>query len=75
MFKFLLFIVLFIFIFGLSTLWRRLRDLFGTTPQNRQQAKQTQTNQKKRPSTASTASKKLIAPDEGEYVDYVEIKD
>ena len=75
MFKILVILLLFIFIIGFSTIWRRIRDIFAPTPQNRQQAKQTQTNQKKRPSTASTASKKIIAPDEGEYVDYVEIKD
>ena len=76
MFKFLIFFVLFVFIFGLSTLWRRLRELFGTNPQNRQQNQQQNqqapTNQKKR---SSTGSKKIIASDEGEYVDYVEIKD
>ena len=75
MFKFLLLLALFIFIIGFSTVWRSLRKIFGPTPQSRQQTKQSTTNQKKRQPTAPTASKKLIASDEGEYVDYVEIKD
>ena len=73
--KLFIFLVLLIFIIGFSTVWRSLRKIFGPTPQSRQQTKQSTTNQKKRQPTAPPTSKKLIASDEGEYVDYVEIKD
>ncbi|MDR2682802.1 MAG: DUF4834 family protein [Dysgonamonadaceae bacterium] len=70
---FLLF-VLFVFLFGFSILRMLFGGIFGTKPDHRQQ-KQTQTHRKQQPENASSASKKIIASDEGEYVDYVEIKD
>ena len=79
MFKFLFIafflFVLFVFVFGFSILRMLFRGIFGIKPKNVQQNKQSKTSQKQRPPTASSASKKIIASDEGEYVDYVEIKD
>ena len=79
MFRFLfitfLLFVLFVFIFGFSVLRMLFRGIFGIKPKNAQQNKQSKTHQKQRPPTASSVPKKIIASDEGEYVDYVEIKD
>jgi hypothetical protein len=69
---FLLF-VLFVFLFGFSILRMLFGGIFGTKPDKQKERKQSQTRQNS--STASTASKKIIASDEGEYVDYIEIKD
>ena len=71
---FLLF-VLFVFVFGFSVLRMLFRGIFGLKPDNRQQTKQTKTTQKKQQPASSSAPKKIITSDEGEYVDYVEIKD
>jgi len=51
------------------------RGLFGIKPKNRQPNQPFETNQKKHQPSASSVSKKIITSDEGEYVDYVEIKD
>jgi hypothetical protein len=48
--------------------------IFGRTGRQHP-GKQSQTRRKQGSSNASSASKKIIASDEGEYVDYVEIKD
>ena len=71
---FLLF-VLFVFVFGFSVLRMLFRGIFGLKSNSRPQNRQTNTSQKKQQPTPSSASKKIIASDEGEYVDYVEIKD
>jgi hypothetical protein len=80
MFKFLLFIVIFIFVFGFlfgfSFTRMITRFLFGAplntreTSSNQQKAKQA-TKQSNTP----TSTKKIITRDEGEYVDFEEIKD
>ena len=75
MFKFLILFVVFIFLFGFYKFLMFFRGIFGLKPDNRQQTKQTKTTQKKRSSTATSTPKKIIASDEGEYVDYIEIKD
>ena len=72
--------ILFVFIFGFSVLRMFFRGIFGikSKPKNVQQNTQTKTTQQQCASTtssASSASQKIIASDEGEYVDYVEIKD
>jgi hypothetical protein len=68
---FLLF-VFFVFLFGFSILRLLFRGIFGKShPQN----KSTRQRQQPDPSQDSSAAKKIIASDEGEYVDYVEIKD
>ncbi|MDR1526716.1 MAG: DUF4834 family protein [Dysgonamonadaceae bacterium] len=72
---FLLFVLL-VFLFGFSILRMLFGGIFGTRPGNRrQQNKQSQAHSKQNQTNASSASKKIIASDEGEYVDYVEIKD
>ena len=75
MFKFLLLFVISIFLFGFYKFLMFFRGIFGQKPNYRPQNKQTNTTQKKQQPTPSSASKKIIASDEGEYVDYVEIKD
>ena len=75
MFKLLLLFVVVIFLIGLYNIRKFFRGIFGLSSNNRQQTKQTKTSQKNRQPTASSSSKKIIASDEGEYVDYVEIKD
>jgi hypothetical protein len=67
-----LFFVLFVFLFGFSILRMLFGWVFGK-PQQRQGGRSSQTGAKQ--ADASSSSKKIIAPDEGEYVDYVEIKD
>ena len=64
--------VLFEFLFGFPTLRMFFHRLFGTKPKNVQSDKQSKTSQTP---PSSSASQKIIASDEGEYVDYVEIKD
>jgi hypothetical protein len=83
MFKFLfiifLFFVLFVFLFGFSIIRLLFGGLFGTRPgqnqqrTNRQQAQNRDKN--KTQSSSKSNTKKIIDSDEGEYVDYVEIKD
>ena len=70
-----LFFVLFVFLFGFSVLRMLFKGIFGISPKNSQQNKQSKTTQQKHHSTTPPVSKKIIAPDEGEYVDYIEIKD
>jgi hypothetical protein len=80
MFKFFfitfLLIVFFVFLFGFSVLRILFLGLFGTRPkpdsrsQTQQKASQSTKQQPQAPKT-----KKIITPDEGEYVDFVEIKD
>jgi hypothetical protein len=70
---FLLF-VLFVFLFGFSI----LRLLFGglfRKPVYRSTGKSSRSQQASDTSSKPSSSKKIIAPDEGEYVDYVEIKE
>jgi len=80
MFKFLFIVflvfILFVFIFGFSIVRLLFKGLFGTRPKQTQQAhnrgrkKQTQQSKPTQPTP-----KKIIDSDEGEYVDYEEIKD
>jgi hypothetical protein len=68
--KFLLIIFLlfvFVFLFGFSILRAILSRLFGGPSEGRRKPESS--------SKAASSSKKIIASDEGEYVDYVEIKD
>jgi flagellar biosynthesis/type III secretory pathway M-ring protein FliF/YscJ len=84
MFKFLFIIflifVLFVFLFGFSIVRLLFGGLFSPRPgQNQQrttQQQQTQNRDKNKTQTSSKSNaKKIIDSDEGEYVDYVEIKD
>jgi cytoskeletal protein RodZ len=80
MFKFLftifLVFVLFVFIFGFSILRLLFGGLFGTRPKQNQ----TKTNQQTQSKTQTRQSspspqKKIIDSNEGEYVEYEEVKD
>ena len=79
MFKFLLFIIIFIFAFGFlfGFSFTRVvgRFLFGAPPNTRN----TTSNQQKAKQTKKQSNpappKKIITRDEGEYVDFEEIKD
>jgi hypothetical protein len=51
------------------------RGIFGIKPDNRPPNKQTKTTRENCSSNVSSASKKIITSDEGEYIDYIEIKD
>ena len=70
LFLFLLF-VFFIFLSGFSV----LRILFGNlfSPKSKQKFSSDQSHTKS--ANAASSAKKIIQPDEGEYVDYEEIKD
>ena len=76
-FLFLVFLcfVLFVFIFGFSVLRMLFRSIFGTASKSRStssnQQKSKQTNKQKN----AAPVKKIFNRDEGEYVDYEEIKD
>ena len=83
MFKFLGFLVLigllaiaFTILFGISFLRMIFRAIFGT---NDPAPKRASSNQQKNKQTAKQSNtspiKKIITRDEGEYVDYEEIKD
>ncbi|MDR0537766.1 MAG: DUF4834 family protein [Tannerellaceae bacterium] len=74
MFKFLFFLffffILLIFLLGFSFVRTILRFLFGTGSSNNSQRKQQQKTSKR-----PTPHKKIFNKDEGEYVDYEEVKD
>ncbi|MDR2233146.1 MAG: DUF4834 family protein [Tannerella sp.] len=79
MFKFLwliFFAGIFVSMIALSVL-RTFREIFTGSPRKKQQAA-SQNRQKNNTSTSgnrqSSAKKKVITSDEGEYVDYEEIK-
>ena len=71
-----LFFVLFVFIFGFSVLRMLFRGIFGIRPNS---SRNTSSNQQKSKQdtnkTNVSTPKKIITRDEGEYVDFVEIKD
>ncbi|MCL1937551.1 MAG: DUF4834 family protein [Candidatus Azobacteroides sp.] len=73
---FLVFILL-VFLFGFSVLRALFGGLFGTKPQsNRPKAEQQKAEAKTRTQqTSPFIQKKIIDPNEGEYVEYEEIKD
>lgn len=73
--KFILLIILFLFLMGAFFGFSVFRFLFGGRPapgQNRQSQNQSKKNQS---SSKSKQTKKIISHDEGEYVDFEEIKD
>ncbi|MDR1632763.1 MAG: DUF4834 family protein [Dysgonamonadaceae bacterium] len=73
--KFILFIILFLFLIGAFFGFSVFRFLFGGRPtpkQGRQFQNRTKQNQS---SSKSKQAKKIISRDEGEYVDFEEIKD
>ncbi|MDR2087163.1 MAG: DUF4834 family protein [Dysgonamonadaceae bacterium] len=75
MFKFLLFIVLFFIFIGFLTGFSIFRFLFGRLSGSApKQNKQTRGKQP-RTHTQARKQKKIIDSSEGEYIDYVEVKD
>jgi hypothetical protein len=73
--KFILLIILFLFLLGTFFGFSIFRFLFGGRPVSKQ-SRQTQTRPKQNQSSSkSKQTKKIISRDEGEYVDFEEIKD
>ena len=77
LFTIFLVFVLFVFLFGFSVLRMLFGGLFGTRPRpNRPKMEQQQSQAKTRTQANSPfIQKKIIDPNEGEYVEYEEIKD
>jgi len=78
LFTIFLVFVLLVFLFGFSILRLLFGGLFGTRPRPNQQQKTEpqQTQSKARTQkTSPSLQKKMIDPNEGEYVEYEEIKD
>jgi hypothetical protein len=76
--KYIVLFLLIVFLVGFSVIRRTIRDFFGIgATTTSKQSKHTQNTQRKRPSTTESpsVSKKVISKEEGEYIDYVEIKD
>jgi hypothetical protein len=69
--------VLFVFIFGFSILRMLFGGLFGSKPKQNQKTTQNKNayTQQKPPASSSRHQKKIIDPNEGEYIEYEEIKD
>lgn len=66
--------VLFVFLFGFSILRMLFGGLFGTSQNKQKQPFQEPQKQRQQTRTTSTNQKKIIDSDEGEYIDYEEIK-
>jgi len=80
MFRFLFILLglffLFGFLFGFSVLRMFFRAIFGTQPAPRKSSpNQQKTKQASKKTSTPPSPKKIISRDEGEYVDYEEIKD
>jgi hypothetical protein len=75
MFKILLFIILFFILIGGLFGFSFSRFIFGGPSQTRRPQAQNSQSKKKQTQSEPKKSKKIINPDEGEYVDYEEIKD
>lgn len=73
---FLLF-VLFVFLFGFSILRMLFKGIFGIPPSKSNNSSRNHQRQTKQSSkqTQTKSTKKIITRDEGEYVDFEEIKD
>ncbi|MDR1557006.1 MAG: DUF4834 family protein [Tannerellaceae bacterium] len=78
MFKFLLFIFFFIILLGFLagfSILRSLRDaLFGPPSGSRKSQQQTTAGKKTSHNRSAASRKKIIRKDEGEYIDYEEVK-
>jgi len=80
MFKFLiitfLFFLFIIFLFGFSIIRFFLQVFFGRSSKKQtQSSRQSNRNTKSQQYQSNPAPKKIITKDEGEYVDYEEVKD
>ncbi len=72
-----LFFILFVFLFGFSILRMFVRLLFGSKPQQpgpqrSQSGRKSTTKQKE---TTTPSKQKIFTREEGEYVEYEEVKD
>lgn len=75
-FKFLIFVILFILFIGVFFGFSIFRLIFGSSSRNGKSAQNTRSEQRGSQSTAKTkSSQKIISKDEGEYIDFEEIKD
>jgi hypothetical protein len=79
-FLFILFLlfVLFVFIFGFSILRMLFKGIFGIPPSKSSNSSSQNQRRKANSSTKQTqtkATQKIITRDEGEYVDFEEVKD
>ncbi|MDL2211006.1 DUF4834 family protein [Bacteroides sp. OttesenSCG-928-M17] len=78
---FLFAIIIFILLFGVSIINFILRLLFGggrrssSSPSQQQQRTQSQTNNKKQKMSDPVQRKKIFDKDDGEYVDFEEVKE
>ncbi len=79
MFKFFitLFLVflLFIFVFGFSVIRFFFQAFLGRPSKKQPQSQQAKQSTNSQQSRSNPAPKKIITKDEGEYVDYEEVKD
>jgi hypothetical protein len=71
-FLFLFGLIIYIFTLGLKTLRMFLSSIFGGSPAP---PRNTSSNQQKTRQTNAKPTKKIITPDEGEYIDFEEIKE
>jgi hypothetical protein len=70
-----LFFIAFTLLFGFTFLRMVFRAIFGTQPNSRNVSSNKQKAKQPSSQTKTPPSKKIIAREEGEYVDFVEIKD
>jgi hypothetical protein len=76
LFTLFLVFVLFVFLFGFSIVRLLFGGLFGSRPkQNKERTNQQTQNKKQTRQTTQPHQKKIIDSDEGEYIEYEEIKD
>jgi Sec-independent protein translocase protein TatA len=66
--------ILFVFLFGFSILRFLFGGLFGTV-QNQRKANRQSQNKKQTQQKSKSNTKKIFNPNEGEYIDYEEIKE
>jgi len=79
MFKFLVYLIglffLFGFLFGFSVLRMMFKSIFGIQSSSRKSSSNQRKTKQPPKQTNATSTKKIFARDEGEYVDYEEVKD
>jgi len=70
-----IFFVIFVLMFGFSVIRMFLSAIFGTRTASRDVSSNQQKAKQSPKQTSASPAKKIIERDEGEYVDYEEIKD
>jgi len=63
------------FLFGFSVLRMMFKAIFGIKPDTRQSSSRQQKSNKTNDQKKSSSNKKVFSHDEGEYIDYEEIKE